>query len=284
MNDIDGARRTAQYWGRSELARTVLDALGAAGKDLDNLNVDELAATDQFHGGGRPATLRLAELAGLVERGGPAEPAEGEAGLRVLDVGGGLGGPARTLASRFGCRVTVIDLTESYVDAARVLTDKVGYGHLVDHEVGNALDLPFEDGCFDMVWTQNSGMNIADKAALYSGFHRVLRPGGTLALQEPMAGRLSPPHFPVMWADDESMSFLRPPEEMRALIIATGFDERHWEAITETASSATAPAPPPHAVQRLIMGDERLAAIQQASKRNLAEGRLTMVHAVFTRR
>ena len=230
------------------------------------------SSTDHFHGGGRPATLRLAARAGL-DVPGPAD-------RRVLDVGGGLGGPARTLASLSGCHVTVIDLTPSYVEAAQVLTDRVGMSDRVTHQVGDALALPFDDESFDVVWTQNSGMNIADKEALYRGFHRVLRPGGTLVFQEPMAGEVSPPHFPLMWADDESMSFLAEPAALRALIASIGFDEVAWEDVTETATSATAPPAPAHAVQRLIMGDERLAAVQTAGRLNLQEKRSSTFHAV----
>ena len=304
--------RTARYWGRHDLTRTVLDALTAAGKDLDHLSVDDLAATDQFHGGGRPATLRLAQLADLAGRAdmadlagradmaelagpaemtgesGPNEPGEAGpepgGGRRVLDVGGGLGGPARVLAERFGCLVTVIDLTPSYVATAQVLTDLVGLADRVTHQVGDALDLPFADESFDLVWTQNSGMNIAYKERLYQGFYRVLRAGGTLAFQEPMAGAVSPPHFPLMWAAKADLSFLWAPSEVRALLASIGFEEQTWELVSEAASSAAAPNPPPHAVQRIIMGDEHLAAIAKATRRNLDEDRITTVHGVFTKR
>ncbi|MFN0025656.1 MAG: methyltransferase domain-containing protein [Acidimicrobiales bacterium] len=274
---------TARYWGREGLLDTVLGALATAGKDLDRLSVEDLAATDQFHGGGRPATLRLAELAGLAGLAGVREGADG-APRQVLDVGGGLGGPARTLAHRFGCVVTTIDLTPSYVEVARELTRRVGLQDRVTHHVGDAIDLPFAERTFDLVWTMNTGMNIADKEALYRGFHRVLRPGGTLAFQEPMAGEQSPPHFPLMWAVDASMSFLLPAGELRAVVAAAGFDEVVWELVTETTSSGNAPPPPPHAVQRLIMGDERLAAIAAAQRRNLDEDRIATVHAVFRKR
>lgn len=276
---------TSRYWGRDGLVETVLGALAAAGKDLDHLQVDDLAATDQFHGGGRPATLRLAQLAGLTE---PTDGSEGgvgaPAGRRVLDVGGGLGGPARTLAHRFRCVVVTVDVTPSYVEVARELTRRVGLEGQVTHQVGDALDLPFEPGTFDLVWTQNTGMNITNKEALYRGFHRVLRPGGTLAFQEPMAGPAGPPHFPLMWADDASTSFLRSPQEMRGLIEGAGFEEVAWELVSEATSSGNTPPPPPHAVQRLIMGDERLALIAAAQRRNLDEGRIATVHAVFRRR
>jgi SAM-dependent methyltransferase len=151
----------------------------------------------------------------------------------------------------------------------------------VKHSVGNALALPFDGGAFDVVWTQNSGMNIADKEQLYAGFCRVLRPGGLLAIQEPMAGPVQPPIFPLMWARDPSQSFLRTPAKMRGLIERTGFRARAWDDITaEAVGPAT--APPRHAVQRLIMG-EALEAIMQAGQRNREEGRIVMVQAVFER-
>jgi ubiquinone/menaquinone biosynthesis C-methylase UbiE len=262
----------SDHWGRERLAETILEALAASGRDLAALTVDDLAVTDQFHGGGKAATLRLARLFGA------------RAGLRVLDVGGGLGGPARTLAVEFGCRVAVIDLTDSYVRAGRMLTGRLGLEDRVNHEVGNALDLPFDDGAFDVVWTQNSGMNIADKERLYAGFHRVLRPGGLLALQEPMAGPVQPLVFPLMWARDASTSFLRTPAEMRSLIARAGFVERAWDDVTaETAGPATADGIPAHSAQRLIMG-AALDAILQANHRNRTEGRLISVQAVFERR
>jgi ubiquinone/menaquinone biosynthesis C-methylase UbiE len=204
-------------------------------------------------------------------------------GTKVLDVGGGFGGPARTLAVEFGCDVTTVDLTESYVRAADALTARLKLGDRVRHRVGNALDLPFAPGAFDMVWTQNSGMNIEDKAALYAGFHRVLRPGGLLAIQEPMAGPVQPVFYPVMWATDPSTSFLRPPAELRATIEAAGFRARAWDDVSdEAAGPASGAAIPAHSIQRIVMGD-RIDEIRQTSDRNRADRRIVMIQAVFTR-
>jgi sarcosine/dimethylglycine N-methyltransferase len=259
------------HWGREGLAESILEALRAAGKNLDALTVDDLAVTDQFHGGGKPATVRLARLLGA------------RAGQRVLDVGGGLGGPARTLALEFGCHVTVIDLTDSYVRAARLLTARLGLQDRVVHRVGNALDLPFDDAVFDVVWTQNSGMNIADKERLYAGFHRVLAAGGLLALQEPMVGPVQPPVLPLMWARDPATSFLRSPGEMREVIVRAGFLERAWDDVTtEMAGPPTAEGIAAHSAQRLIMGDA-LDAIIRANHRNRLGGRVVSVQAVFAR-
>jgi SAM-dependent methyltransferase len=271
MGEASNVQAINDYWGRDRLGQAILDALATSGKNLKALTIDALAPLDQFHGGGKAATVRLARLAGL------------HSGMRVLDVGGGLGGPARTLAVEFGCHITVVDLTESYVRAAEVLTARLGLGDRVTHHLGNALELPFEDTTFDVVWTQNSGMNIAAKERLYVGFQRVLRPGGLLALQEPMAGPVQPPIFPVMWARDAAASFLRVPVEMRALIEAAGFRARAWDDVTiEIAGSGPDAVVPTHTIQSLVMGDT-LAAISRAGRRNRDEGRIVMVQAVFDR-
>ena len=271
MDDVRHVRAINDYWGRNGLEQAILEALTASGKRLDMLTIDDLAPLDQFHGGGKRATVRLARLAGL------------QPGMRVLDVGGGLGGPARTLAAEFGCHITVVDLTESYVRTAQALTTRLGLGERVTHHIGNALELPFEDSTFDVVWTQNSGMHIAAKEQLYAGFHRVLRTGGRLALQEPMAGPVQPPIFPVMWARDAATSFLRPPTEMRVLIEAAGFRARTWEDVTaEIAGAGSDIAVPMPSIQVLVMGDA-LAAITHAGRRNRDEGRIVMVQAVFDR-
>jgi sarcosine/dimethylglycine N-methyltransferase len=256
------------HWGRDGLEQAILQAMTKVGKDVSALTVDDLAPADQFHSGGKGATERLARVAQL----GP--------GLRVLDVGGGLGGPARTLAAQFGCRVTVFDLTESYVRAGAALTARLGLADRVTHRVGDALALDVGTDAFDVVWTQNSGMNIADKQRLYGGFHRVLRSGGTLALQEPMAGSVQPPIFPVMWARDAATSFLCTPVEMRTLIEGAGFRARVWDDVT--AEPGTGGAVPVYSIQHLVMGDA-LAAITRAGRRNREEGRIVMVQAVFDR-
>ena len=270
MPELD-AKTIAAYWGREDLAEAILAALTARGADLDTLTPDALAPVDQFHGGGKPVTERLARIASA----GP--------GMQVLDVGGGFGGPARTLAVEFGCLVTVVDLTASYVRAAQVLTAKMHLDDRVSHHVGNALALPFPDETFDLVWTQNSGMNIADKERLYAGFHRVLRPGGRLALQEPMAGPVAPLLYPVMWARNASTSFLRTPAAMRAVIEGAGFRARVWDDVTaETAGPATVAGIPAHSIQRLVMGDA-IDEIIRIGHRNRDEGRLVSIQAVFER-
>ena len=176
------------HYTRQDLGGIILAALKRAGKDIDHLTPDDLAPVDEFHGGQRQATIRLADLAGL--RGGE----------RVLDVGAGIGGPSRFLASRYGCQVEGIDLTAEFCRVAEMLTRLTGLTDKVGYRQGDALDLPFEDMSFDVVWSQNASMNIADRDRLYSEMHRVLKPGGRLALQEVVAGPGGEPHYPVPWA------------------------------------------------------------------------------------
>jgi len=270
MSDTPNLQNIKEHWERKDLSEAILAALTESGKNLNALTLDDLAPLDQFHGGGKSFTLRLAHLAKL------------QTGMQVLDVGGGLGGPARTLALEFGCHVTVIDLTESYIEAGKTLTNLMGLSDRITHQLGNALELPFEDESFDTVWTQNSGMNIADKERLYAGFHRVLRPNGLLATQEPMSGPNQPPHFPVMWSRDGTNHFVRTPEQMRAVIEAAGFQIRKWDDVTNIREESIHPRPA-QSIQKLVMGEALLAEIMRTGPLNESEKRLVMVQAVFNR-
>jgi len=269
LNYRDHLQGVREHWDRDGLGQAILDALVASGKSLDALTLDDLAPFDQFHGGGKHFTNRLANLAAL------------KPNMRLLDVGGGLGGPARTLAHEFGCQVTVVDLTESYVQAGGMLTSLMGLSDKVKHQTGNALELSFEDGSFDVLWTQNSGMNIEDKEGLYAGFHRIVRPNGLLVFQELMSGVNQPLTFPVMWSRDGGNSFLRKPEQMRAVIKASGFQIRKWDDVTREKTPNVPESK--YNIQKLVMGDELLAKIRVADRHNDEEDRLVMVQAVFER-
>lgn len=256
------------HWERRGLCEAIRSALTESKKNLDHLTIDDLEPIDQFHGGRKRMTVHLAQLAGL------------KPNIHVLDVGGGLGGAARTLAVEFGCTVTVLDLSESYIQAGRMLNSFLRLDHRITFQVGNALALPFADALFDVVWTQNSGMNIAEKELLYSEFHRVLRPGGLLTIQEPMAGLNQPPLFPVMWSRDGSNHFLRTPEEMRRVIQAAGFRVLKWVEVTGAKETPRATIPA-HTIQSLVMGGALLAEIRRIGELNEAEKRIVMFQAVF---
>ena len=268
------------HYGHQELGQLILDGLRAAGKDPDRLSPDDLAPVDQFHTRGKDGTWELVRLAGL------------QGGEQVLDVGGGLGGPARTLAHEVGCQVAVLDLTEEYCRVGALLTERCGLGDRVTFHHGDALAMPFADGAFDVVWTQHSSMNIADKERLYAEIHRVLRPDGRVALHEIMAGPVQPVHFPVPWAPDPSISFLQPPETIRALLKHTGFDEMAWSDVSQpalawfreraAASAAAGSATLPPLGLHLLLGPLFSTAFQN-QVRNLEENRIVIVQAVCRR-
>lgn len=264
-----------QHYGRSNLTATILDSLRAAGKDLDRLTHEALAPVDQFHTRGKPATAELAHLAKL------------QPGQRVLDVGGGLGGAARTLAAEFGCDVTVLDLTEAYCRAGELLTEQTGLSAQVRFQTGNALAMPFADGEFDVVWSQHSSMNIEDKERLYAEMRRVLKPGGRLALHEIMAGPVQPLYFPVPWAPDPAISFLRTPEVMRTTIRQAGFDELVWVDRSQQSldwfrtRTVMAGAAPPLGLH-LLLGDLFVPAFRNQVQ-NLAEDRVRIIQAIYAR-
>ena len=263
-----------RHYARGDLATLVLTALASAGKDVDRLAPEDLAPIDEFHVRGRLATLELARAAGL------------DASTRVLDVGSGIGGPSRCIASAFGCRVTGIDLTDEYCRVATMLAERTGLAHLVTYRQGDALDLPFPDGAFDVVWTQHAAMNIPDKATLYRGMHRVLRPGGALALYDVLAGPAGPVHFPVPWARSPEASFLVTPDELRRLLEASGFRIERWDDTTEAATrwftslvkKVQAADPPPLGLHVLLGPDFRVMARNLA--RNLEEGRVLLAQVV----
>lgn len=214
------------HYGRpdvGDVGSVILAALEKAGKDLDCLTPEDLAPVDHFHIRGRAATLELARAVGL------------DAEKHVLDVGSGIGGTARCLAKEFGCRVTGIDLTDEYCRAAVMLSAKVGLGGLTDYRQGDATDLPFDDGVFDVVWTEHVAMNIPDKSRLYEEMYRVLKPGGTLAIYDILAGPSGTVLFPVPWARTPDTSFLVAPHELRELLEDAGFAITEWSDTTEVA-------------------------------------------------
>ena len=210
------------------------------------------------------------------------------AGMHVLDIGSGLGGPARTLTAEYGCQVTGLDLTEESCQAAEMLTTRVGLSDRVTFRQGDALHLPFDPGSFDVVWTQYALMNIADKTRLVQEAHRVLRPEGYLVCGAIMAGPVPEVYFPVFWAHDATLNFLSAPEAFRHLVIATGFTERAWEDVTAWAlalgrrrQAATQGERPSLGLHVVIAGD--VPQMVANVLRNFEEGRTVAIRAVYQR-
>ena len=262
------------HYTRGNLVESIIAGLRAAGLDPDRLTPDDLAPVDEFHTRGRAATEELGEL---------AQPMPGQ---RVLEVGCGLGGTARYLAAQYGVEVVGVDLTAEYRRVGAMLTERTGLADRVGFVTADALELPFDDGCFDQVWTEHVTMNVVDKPRLFAELRRVLRDGGRLAFHEIVAGPGGAVHFPVPWARRPEISFLALAEELRALIEATGFRVRAWRDATsparewfhERAAALAAGEPPALGVHLLLGPDAKEMFANQV--RNLEEDRIRLVQAV----
>ena len=267
-DDLDGARDHYRATGLTERLRTTLAAFGP---DEQRLTPEQLANLDQFHTRGLAATAELAKLAGITAR------------MSVLDVGSGVGGPARFLAATYGCRVMGVDLSEPFVDAARYLTERTGQSGQVSFETASALELPFDDGHFDVVLLQHVAMNISDRARFYREIRRVLKLSGSFAIFDVVLNS-GDPHYPVPWARTPATSFLLTAAATRQVIELAGFRTLAWQDDTETAKAWFAQmresGPPPSPNLGVVMGPD-FAQLAANLGRNLMEGRLGILTAVF---
>ena len=205
-------KQVADHYGSGSLLQTLNENLRDDGVDPDHPGIEDLAPYDQFHGRGLEATTELAGALEISSR------------HHILDVGSGVGGPARYFASRFGCRVTGIDLTEEFCEVARELTRATGLEDKVTIEQGNALAMPFAGDSFDGAYSMNVSMNIADKAGFYAEVHRVLKPGAWFLLSEIARGPAGDVEYPTPWASTAATSHLSTPEDTEAGLRAAGFE------------------------------------------------------------
>ena len=258
----------AQY-GQPGLAERVMSAVRQAFPN--GATADDLGDFDHFHPGGRAATEALARA---------ANP---DAESVVLDLGAGLGGPARWLATHVGCHVICLDVTPEYCKAAAALTKFTGLTSLVSVRQGDALRTPFDDASFDLVWAQNAFMNIEDKDGLFREMRRVLKPGGKVAFMEVMAGPTrEPTYFPVPWADRPELSFIEQPDDYRKKIEGVGFHVLLWEDMGPWLASATN-MPDAHGLDWDVYVDN-IAVKGPNSARSRKEGRVVQWRAVCARR
>jgi len=267
-DELDGVRDHYRATGLTERLKT---ALAVFGPENERLTPQQLAGLDQFHTRGLAATADLAKLAGIT------------ADMSVLDVGSGVGGPARALAATHGCRVTGVDLSELFVDAARYLTERTGQSGQVSFQAGSALELPFDEGRFDAVLLQHVAMNIADRARLYREIRRVLKAGGKFATYDVVL-KGGEPHYPVPWARTQGTSFLLTAAATREAIEPAGFRTLIFKDDSEAAKAwitqLRAAGPPPSLNLGLVMGPD-FAQLATNLGRNLMEGRLGILAAVF---
>ena len=275
MSDAD--KNVSEHYTLGNLEQRILAALEEAGKNLDSLVVDDLAPVDEFHIRGRVATEELAKLAEI------------EPGQALLDVGCGLGGTSRYLANTFGCNVVGVDLTGEYCRVAEELSARVGLADRTAFRQGSALDLPFPDGQFDVVWTEHVQMNIPDKSGFYRELCRVLKPHGRLAFHDIFAGTNEAVHFPVPWASDASISHLISVEDLKVLLAKLGLSALCWEDKSEasivffkTAQKRVQAKGWLPVGLHLLMGDDASAKFGNVL-RNLEEDRVRVIQAVMAR-
>ena len=259
-----------KYYGFGGIMQKIEAGLNLAGEDVSSATVDDLAPIDEFHTRGRESTLEVAGLANL------------KASDLVLDVGCGLGGTARYLAERYKCNVAGIDLTEEYISVGKELTERIGLSDRVELSHGSALELPYEDKRFDIVWTEHVQMHIADKRRFYAEIARVLKRGGHLLFHDIFRGPGDPPLYPTPWAEDESISTLATETEARSIIERVGLEIDQWlEKVQESiefckmkVAQIESDGPPPIGTH-LLMGDNAKDKLQNYL-RNLREDRVSV--------
>ncbi len=262
------------HYSARDIESRILAGLRAAGLDPDRrLSAEQLGPLDHFHTGGLKASRELMELARI------------GTGERVLDIGAGLAGSGRMLASEAGCEVDCIEMSADYCTGAALLNRLTGMEDRVRVHQGSALDLPFPGESFDVVWMQNVGMNIEDKATLYGQIARVLRPGGRYAFQEMAAGRAATSYYPLPWASDPTDNFLISGDEMRSALEAVGLLVELFEDTSDAhLARPIANATPAVAGQLgLAVFVDDLSQKAANARRSLEEAQVRLVRGVFRR-
>jgi ubiquinone/menaquinone biosynthesis C-methylase UbiE len=243
--------QVAKHYTRGRLEETILRALAESGKDPQILAPTDLAPVDEFHVGGLASTEELAARMEL------------RPDLHLLDVGCGLGGPARYFASEHSCRVAGVDLSEEFVQVARSLTRLVKLDHLVEFRQSSALHLPFDSQAFDRAYMIHVGMNISDKAAAYREARRVLKTGGLFVVFDILRIADGPIRYPVPWAMSQDTSFVADVIGYRNAMQIAGFRITHERSrrafaidFTERTMARMAQTAPPALGLHLLLGDE----------------------------
>jgi len=264
----------ADHWGKGDVYSVIESALKKMAKPLEGLTLEDLAPVDHFHARGFPATVELADRLPI------------KAGQWILDIGCGLGGPARYMAKRFQCNVRGLDITVPFVDAANKLTTLLRMQETVHIELGDGQHLPYRDSEFDGAYTQHVTMNVADRPRFFAEAFRVLRPGAFFALTEHGLGPTGQPHYPLPWSADGTGAYLVAPSETRALLEGSGFEDvvventgpKYFEGYKIVIDKAEKGALPPLGIH-LLMGDTALQKTRNAA-RNIEEGRTHPIQVV----
>ncbi len=208
---MSGEGLVAEHYTHGNLIGDIKAAITQMGKTTDKLSIDDLAPVDEFHIGGRIATKNLLGQLNFNSR------------HHILDMGCGLGGASRYIASQFNARVTGLDLTQEFIDTGNELNRWVGLSNQVSLQQGSILSLPFEDESFDGALMLHVGMNIADKYALFKEAYRVLKPGSRFGIYDIMRTGDSDLAYPVPWAADASTSNLASSDQYQQALEQAGF-------------------------------------------------------------
>ncbi len=215
-----------EHYSSATLLARIEQALDQAGKDREHLTIKDIAPMDQMHSCGIPATLNLLEKANIPSN------------ARILDTGCGLGGSCRAIANNNkDCTITGLDLSESLIEAATVLTRYTKLDKTISYKTGSILDLPFEANRFDMVLCQHVLVNISDTQKALSECYRVLAPGGQLVLHEITKGPGPDLLMPVPWADRSEISCIKPWDTYATTISDLGFVQEYSKDQTQMAST-----------------------------------------------
>jgi ubiquinone/menaquinone biosynthesis C-methylase UbiE len=276
---MNSDREVSSHYSGGQLLSRLNAALIEDGVDPAQPSIEALAPYDQFHGRGLEATMELADLM------------QGGASSHILDLGSGIGGPARYFAKRFGWRVTGIDLTPEFCEVARHLTRLLGLEDRVTFELGNALAMPFPAASADGAYSMNVSMNIADKGAFYREIHRVLKPGAWLLLSEIAKGEGGELDYPTPWARSAATSFLSTPQATRRGLVEAGFEVTQFRSTLEESRAfgersramVERGEKPPHRAVMLIHGDIA-AQMAKNMSRGLLEGRIVPIEVLAQKR
>ena len=262
------------YSGSGGLSEAILQRIKESGKNLDALTTEDLAPVDEFHIRGRKATLEIAEQLML------------DTESHVLDIGSGLGGPARTVAEDYGCYVTGVDLAQEFCIAADTLSKWVGLRHKVRFQQGDATDLPFPGAQFDAAMSIHVSMNIPTKDEMYREARRVLKPGGIFGVYDVLQGEGGGVLYPVPWAREPSISYLVTPDEMKLLLTEAGFrildivdSTKESQVWFEEMTTRMAQSGPPPVTFQAFLGDD-FPNMARNQVRNIAERRIRTVRYV----
>jgi len=190
------ASSVIEHYGNDGIVSRIISALEEADFDINNLQPDVFAGADEFHIGGRKGSEFVASALNM------------QSGHHVLDLGSGIGGPARYIANTLDVTVEGIDLTPEFVEAAVEITEMVGMVERVSFQVGSATSIPFDDDTFDATTMLHVGMNISDKELLFSEMARVTKPNGSIVVYDVMRTGEGGLVFPMPWSSTPEYSFV----------------------------------------------------------------------------